>query len=433
MPKRGVSAITATLLVIANMIGTGIFTTTGYAYAAIGNRYATLMLWVVGGILALCGALSYAALGMAVPRSGGEYHFLSVLFHRSLGFCAGFVSLFAGFSAPIAASAIAFGKYFYAILPLAPPLYYAIALIILLTIVHSIGLDYGSRVQNLFTLLKIALILLFIAIGFHYLKTHPQGIQALQKSKDLNALFSTGFAISLVYVAFAYSGWNASTYIIGELRNPRKTVFISLFLGTLIVTLLYTGLNYVFLTTTPPHLYSAKEEIGHIVAVHLLGSSGGKFLSTLIAVALISSVSAMVMAGPRVTQVMGEDFRLFRWLAHKSRNGVPVMALWVQCAIALTMVLTATFQWIIEYISFTLSIFTFLTVLGALLKYRSLIKKHKVTLWGYPLTPVLFLLLNLWMMLHITFQEPKVFIASIATLGLGFLLYFLVHAFQKTS
>ncbi len=427
MKKAKISYFSTILLVIANIIGTGIFTTTGYLYLDLQNISATFYIWIIGGVLALTGALTYASISINYPRSGGEYHLLTKLFHPSLGFVSGFVSLIAGFSAPIAASSIAFGKYFGAVLPLFSPIQYAVGLVLFLTVVHSIGIKYGASLQNVFTLLKISLIVLFILIGFNSLPSFSAGWEKINSDFSWAAMLSPAFAVGLVYVSFSYSGWNAAIYIIDEVKNPRKNLPIALIGGTLVVIVLYLGLNFIFLATTNPETFAGKEEVGHIVALNLLQERGANFLSMLISVALISSVSAMTMAGPRVTYVMGQDFKIFKVLARKSRNNTPVVALILQFIVVTIMILTAKFDVILKYIGFTLSIFTFLVALGGTIKHM----KKELKLWGFPFVPVIFMALNIWMIVYTGLQTPIVLLTGFLTLFVGFIIYWIINKFSN--
>jgi len=240
-PRHSVSLVTATAIVVANIIGTGIFTSLGFQVSGIPSGFALLSLWAIGGVCALCGALAYGELAAALPRSGGEYNFLSAVFHPGVGFVAGWTSATIGFAAPIALSAMAFGQYSQSIVPGVSPLAMSVAVASISSLVHLYSVRAGSVFQNAFTWVKVILIAAFIVAGFAF--GHAQSISFAPRSHDLHLVFSTPFAVSLVYVMYAYSGWNASTYIIGEVHNPQRNVPKSLLMGTTIVALLYIGLN----------------------------------------------------------------------------------------------------------------------------------------------------------------------------------------------
>src|ERR1041385_6957693 len=275
-PRR-ISLLTATCILIANMIGTGILTSLGFQVGDLPTGFAIVFLWLVGGICAMCGALSYAELAAALPRSGGEYHFLRVIYHPSLGFLAGWISATVGFSAPVAIAAMPFGTYLNQIFPEINPLFAAIASVSLVTFVLLCDLQLGSAFQIGSTVLKVALIGLLIGAGFYVNKTQP--ISFLPVKGDPALIASAPFAISLYWVMYAYSGWNASTYIIGEIRHPRRNVPLSLIVGTIIVILLYVGVNAVFLRTTPATEMIGKQQVALIASAHIFGPTGGKIIA----------------------------------------------------------------------------------------------------------------------------------------------------------
>jgi APA family basic amino acid/polyamine antiporter len=407
-------------VVVASMIGTGIFTTTGFLVADLNAVMPVLIIWLVGGFLALCGAWAYGELSAAIPRSGGEYHFLSRIYHPLLGFLAGWISLIVGFSAPIAAAAIAFSKYSAAVLPSFPTLVGAVGLIILLSIAHIADVKLGSYIQNFFTILKVVLICIFIVGGLGL----PPAVPLQITSPDWSVMLSPAFATGLIFVFFAYSGWNGATYIINEVKKPRKIIPLALFFGTALVIFLYFLLNVVFLRAVPLSDLSGTVEVGHLAAVRLFGLTTGKLISSLIAVVLISSVSAMIMTGPRVYHTIGQDFPIFKKLSGESARATPLIAISLQAIIAIVMVITATFDVLLNYIGFTLSLSTGLTVAGVIvLRNREPDLKRPYHTWGYPVTPVLFILLSLWMIIHNFLIRPFESITGIITIGVGIIIY----------
>ncbi|MBR9998344.1 MAG: amino acid permease, partial [Cyclobacteriaceae bacterium] len=351
---------TAFSIVVANMIGTGVFTSLGFQVAEIRSVFALLMLWLIGGLIALSGALSYGELAAALPRSGGEYHFLSKIYHPVLGFLAGWVSILVGFAAPTALAAMAMGSYAQSFVPFAYPGLFAISVVVILSLIHSFQIRFGGKFQRVVTFLKIGLIVFFIASGFFI--NEPQTLRILPGTSDWKQVFSPSFAVSLIFVSYAFSGWNASVYITDEIRQPARNIPWSLILGTLTVTILYFLLNFVFLYTAPLSALEGKIEIGFISATYIFGESGGKIMSLVITLLLVSTLSAMIWIGPRVTMVMGEDYRILRFLAKKNRYGVPVLAIWVQAAITMILIVSSTFEEVLVYAGFVLNIFTLLSV-----------------------------------------------------------------------
>ena len=430
--KSLISLFTAINIVVANMIGTGVFTSLGFQVLDIKSGFALLSLWMVGGIFALCGALSYGELGAAMPRSGGEFHYLSRIYHPALGFLSGWVSVTVGFAAPIAAAAMALGQYLSKVFPALMPTAIALVVVIGVSLIHAQNIKLGSYFQNVFTPLKVLLIIFLVVSGFILAK--PQDINFLPATGDLNLIFSSPFAVSLVFVMYSYSGWNASVYIASEVKDPEKNVPRSLFLGTLIVLVLYLLLNFIFLYTTPIEELAGKVEVGYIAANRIFGPAGGQIMSLLISLGLLSSISSMVWAGPRVTQVIGEDFTLFRLLATKNANGVPYYALLIQLAIVLVLIITSSFQVLVTYLSFTLTLSSFLTVLGVFvhrLRYPEVPRPYKT--WGYPLTPLIFLFISLWMLIYIFRDRPMESIAGLGTILIGLPVYLIASKNQAVS
>lgn len=428
-PRLGL--LTATALVVANMIGTGVFTTTGYMVLGLQSG-PILMGWLLGGLLALCGAAVYGELGAMMPRVGGEYVYLKEAFHPAIGFLSGWVSLIVGFSAPIAASSMAFGSYVGFAIPGMPEKAAAIGLIAALTLLHMIHVALGSGVQNVFTVLKAALIVLFVGAGL-LLGNGDWGHLDMALPETSGSVLAPAFWVSLVYVSFSYSGWNAAAYVAGELRDPGRDLPRALLIGTAIVTALYIGLNLVFLYAAPAAALAGKKEVGAVAASHLFGASAGRWLSTLIALALVSSVSAMVMAGPRVYMAMAEDGLFFRRLAARNRGGAPALSVLLQGGLAVLFVLLVPFAKLLEYIGFTLSIFAALAVLAAfVLRRRRPDAPRPYRTFGWPVTPILFLGLSLWMAIFLVRERPTATLfGGGSTIAAGLLVYLVWRLVQR--
>jgi APA family basic amino acid/polyamine antiporter len=424
--KHTISPLTATCIVVANMVGTGIFTSLGFQLAGVPTGFAILAIWVVGGICALCGALSYAELGAALPRSGGEYHFLGVIYHPAVGFLAGWVSATVGFAAPVAIAAIAFGTYFAEVVPGLNPLVLSLAVVTICTVVLLRDLQLGSAFQNGSTILKIALILVIIVAGFCVKSTEP--VAFLPAKADGALILSAPFAVSLYWVMYAYSGWNASTYIVGELRNPSRTIPLSVGLGTVLVMVLYLGMNAVFLRTTPVAEMVGKQQVAVIAGAHIFGSAGAKMMALFICLGLFSTVSAMMWIGPRITAAMGEDLRALNWLAQRNAHGVPTTAILTQFTIVIVLLLTTTFQTAVNLVQFSLTLCSALAVLGVfVLRWRRPDLPRPYRTWGYPVTPLIFLVISLWMLEHML-ADPDTRAPSLRGLTvmvLGLAVYFL--------
>ena len=423
--------LTATAIVIANMVGTGVFTSLGFQIVEIKSYFALLMLWLVGGIIALSGALSYGELGAALPRSGGEYHFLSKIYHRLMGFLAGWVSVLIGFSAPTALAAMAMASYSIMVFDILNPVVLSCFIVLIISLVHSFNIKTGSLFQVVVTILKIILILFFIFAGL-WLAENVQEVQIIPAKQDWQDIFTPAFAVSLIYVSYAFSGWNAAVYITGEIKNPEKNIPRSLITGTLTVTILYLLLNFVFLYSSPLEQMEGKVEVGFVAAENIFGITGGKIMATVIALLLVSSVSAMVWIGPRVTMVMGEDFRSLKFLGKTNKNGIPVYAIWFQAAITCILIITSTFEEVLVYSGFVLNLFTTLSVLGIfVLRYRQPHLKRPYRVIGYPFTPLVFVALSIWTLTYLLIEKPMESLAGLITVFLGIIFYFISKFIQK--
>src|ERR1700689_1556417 len=390
-PSAGtVSGLTATAIVIADMGGTGVFTSLGFQVADIKSGFALLLLWVVGGVVAICGAFCYAELATMLPRSSGEYNFLRQIYHPAFGFVAGWLSATVGFAAPIALAAMAFGSYFKSVAPDAPPLVLGLGITWLAALVHLGGVRFGGAFHNVWTVLKLVLIVVFIVAGFAFGDSQP--ISFMPSAADLDVITGAPFAISLVFVMYSYSGWNAATYIAGELREPARNLPRALLAGTAIVIVLYVGLNAVFLATTPIQELAGQLDVASIAGRHVFGPFGGRIVGALICLGLISSISAMTWIGPRVTMTMGEDMPVLRLFSRKSRHGVPAVAIIFQLLVSNLLLRSESFEKVLDFIQFSLTFCSFFAVLGVIkmrITHPHLPRPYRA--WGFPVTPVVFL------------------------------------------
>jgi APA family basic amino acid/polyamine antiporter len=432
--QRRLGLFSATSLVVANMIGTGIFTTSGFILERLGDPWSLLWCWLAGGLLALAGALCYGELGANLPRTGGEYVFLRRSLGPAVAFVSGWISLIVGFSAPIAASAIALAAYLLpalglesgwqwqlevggrAWLRLTPQAGLALGAIGGLSLVHWAGLVLGARVQNCLTVLKLAILGVFLAAGFVWGRGSWEHLAADPASATL---LSGDFAVALVFVMFAYSGWNAAAYLGGEIKDPARNIPRALALGAGLVTLLYLAINLLYLYALPPERMSGVLELGSAAARALFGPAAGAWFGLAIAGGLLSVLSAMIVAGPRVYYAMAADGLFFASLARVNRRGTPGAAIAWQAAIAGAMVLTASFDALLIYIGFTLSLFAALTVAGLMVLRRrgELAAGYRTP--GYPLTPAVFILASLWIVAHSLATSPLAPVWGLATMAAG--------------
>jgi basic amino acid/polyamine antiporter, APA family len=420
---------TAISMVIANMIGTGVFTSLGFQLFGVQSGFGIVLLWLLGGIIALCGALSYGELASAMPRSGGEYNYLSNIFHPMLGFVAGWVSVIVGFAAPVALSAIALGKYVNKVYPNVNMVMLACVVVIFMTIIHSFTLKRSAVFQDASTIVKLILMVGIILVAF--ILGTSQHVSILPMNSDIKeqswkAIFSSSFAVSLNWIYYSYSGWNAAAYVANDMENPKVNIPKALIFSTLVVTVLYLLINYAFLYTAPISELKGQVEVGYISASHIFGTNGGNIMAILIAITLISSVSSLVFIGPRIAQVMGEDLPQISILAKLNKHSIPVLATVVQSAITLALILTSTFESVLLYAGFTLNLFSFLTVFGLMVmrwNRKDLVSTFKVPL--YPIPPLIFLALSAWTLYFTLTEHPRESIYGLLTILAGSVIYFI--------
>jgi APA family basic amino acid/polyamine antiporter len=418
---------TVTAVVIANMIGTGVFTSLGFQLLEIRSGFLIVLLWALGGLIALCGAMSYAELGAALPRSGGEYNFLSRIFHPAAGFVSGWVSATIGFAAPTALAAMTFAAYALSSIgageqPALEKLL-AVLLVLVLTAVHSFRRRQSGGLQAIFTVLKIGTILLFCGAALVFAGA-GQPVAFTPAPGDAAMLAGGAFAVSLIYVSYAYSGWNAATYLANELEDPRRDLPLILFTGTEIVTLLYVALNAVFLKVAPMDQLTGQLEVGYVAAVSAFGEESARYTGLVLALLLVSTVSAMTLAGPRVLQVIGEDFPVLRALARVNGDGLPYVAIVLQSTVAVIFILTSGVESVLVFAGFTLALNSFATVLGVfVLRIREPDLRRPYRTFGYPITPLLYLVLMGWTLGYVLYTRPAEGWFGIALIASGAAMY----------
>ncbi len=421
VPVRRVTLPVAIAIVVANMVGTGVFGSLGFQVAGLPSGFPVMLLWVLGGVISFCGAVCYAELAAMMPRSGGEYHLLREAWHPAAGFLSGWVSATVGFAAPVALNAVLMGNYLGAIFD-APPWVFSVPVVVLVSAVHLGSLSRIGQFQMFFTGLKIGLILMLAGAAF--LLGARQPLSFLPVAGDAALIGSPAFAISLVYVLYAYAGWNAAVYIAGELKNPRRTLPLALLIGTGVVTALYVLLNAAFLWSTPMASMANVPEVGFVVATGIFGERGGAVMGLLISVGLISTISSMTWAGPRVTAAMGEDYRAFSRLARRNRSGVPVWAVLLQALVVLVLVITARFEQLIQYIQAILTLSSLMTVLALFwLRWRMPRAPRPYRAWGYPVTPLIFSLMSAYVLYYQVREKPAETGWGLVTLAVGAVVY----------
>jgi len=448
--KRELGLFSATVIVVANMIGTGIFTKPGLIAGELDDLLSMLICWLLGGLFALSGALCYGELGVVYPEAGGEYVYLREGFGKLMGFLSGWVSLIVGFSAPIAAASIAFAGYVFQtfVFPTGPvitssllgiplisfslPIALAVSIIALLSFIHYCGVAFGTTIQNVLTLFKIGVIIVFIASALIVGQGSMSHFSGEWRMADL---FQDKFAISLIFVSFAYSGWNAAAYLGSEIKKPDVTLPSSLVLGTLLVTALYLLLNVVYIYSLRQEAMAGVIEVGAKSAVALFGEDISNYFSASISLALLSVLSAMIMTGPRVYYAMSRDRVFFESFGSISTiHKTPSRSIILQGAIAIIMVITASFDNLLIYIGFTLSVFTSLTVAGLMrLKFTTLSVHSGYKTIGYPFTPLVFILGNLWIIYFSVKSRPITSLWGFLTICVGIMVFLFFHRKNKRT
>ncbi len=432
--QRELRLFPTTNMVIASMVGTGIFTTSGLLMADLFNPLLLIVLWVIGGVIALCGALCYGELGATYPEAGGEYIFLNHLYHPIYGFLAGWVSLFVGFSAPIAAASLGCSEYLWEAIPALtawgnPDLFkrlVAIAIIIGFTLLHLRGLKIGALVQNYLVVMKVLLIVVLVITGFTIGKGSLSNF-------SLGRAFTFDFAgfktvgLSLMWIMFAYSGWNASAYLGSEIKDPERNLPRSLIIGTGTVLLLYVFLNLLYIYAATPAEMSGEIAIGGLAAGNLFGTSMQRVISFLIAFALLSSISAFIILGPRIYYAMARRGHFFRMAGRvhpvfKAPSGSIIL----QSCIALIMVLSGTFDQILTYMGFALGIFPLFAIFGLFKLRREGLSRAPIPF--FPLIPIIYLCISSAILVLAYFERPVESSIALGTILTGIPVY---HAFAR--
>lgn len=421
---------TAMAIVIANMIGTGIFTSLGYQLADIRSGFVIMTLWFLGGIMSLCGALCYAELGSRLPRSGGEYNFLSQIYHPGAGFVSGWISATVGFAAPTALAAMTFGQYLGSVFPALDPLWLATILIVSMTAVHSTTHKNSGGLQNFFTSGKILLIIGF-SIAALIAAPELQDVSYIPQASDLDLFTGGAFAVSLIFVGYAYTGWNAATYLTGELDDPQKSLPRVLIVGTASVMVCYVLLNFVFLATAPMDAMANVIEIGYVSARYAFGDIGGTIMGLSLSLLLISTVSAMLVAAPRVLQMLGEDYSLIEKLGKVNRHGIPAFAIWLQAVMALLFLWFTDFDTIVVLAGSTMAINSLVVIVGVFILRKKQGSDHtgfKIPL--YPLPPIIFITITTITLSYLAIQNTTEIVFSAGIITSGIILYAVAHKFS---
>jgi len=439
---RQLGIVSASALVISNMIGAGIWSTPGILAGQVGSAGMILLIWAVGAVCALAGAFCYSELGVNFPSSGGEYVYLTQAYGPTWGFMTGWVSFFAGFSAPIAAAALAFSDYlghFLAAFKLenarhlvgsgalefkfGVPQSIACTVIALFTIINCLGLRLTARVQNVLTFLKVTVIFVFLAAGFALGSGSWENLAHPAIRTSSTPLYAQ-FIVSLLLVYFAYSGWNAATYIAEELKQPARTLPYSLAFGTLLVGALYLGLNVLFIYAMPLETMKSEVAVGALAATHLFGNAVAGFFAAAMALSLLATMNAEITIGPRVYYAMAKNGAFFADAARvHPRWHTPAIAIVCQGLCSMLMTITP-FVDLLLYIGFLLNFFALLSVASLFkLRGRPGWRKLGVVSFAYPLVPVFFILVGVGMTIFSITYKPVTAAIAILTVAVGAVVY----------
>jgi len=400
------------------MIGTGVFTSVGFQLSSVQNTWTILLLWFAGGLLALFGAFAYAELGTHFSESGGDYIYLSRLFHPVLGYLSAWAGLIVGFSAPVALAAMAFTKYL-SPFGLQNNVWLAVGVIILIGLMHSFTIKHSSRFQNSSTIIKVVFIVCLIIIGFMLPGSKSNAIDF--SGSWQHEILKPGFAVSMVYVSFAYTGWNAAAYVADEINEPNKNLPRALIASTLFVAATYILFQFVLLRNANVVELQGKEDVTFISFGNLLGSTGGKWVSIFIAIQLVATVSSYLWVGPRVTWAMAREHKLWKPLSKKNQHGIPVAAVWLHVLISIVLALSGSFEKVLLYAGFVLTLMFSLTVATSLF-----IKEPKAHTFKSPLKPwlqIIFLAFNAWVLIFTFIDRPKESLIGIGILAVGLVVY----------
>ena len=422
MKRKAIGIYTLIALVIGNMLGAGVFTTSGFALGDLGSPGFVLLAWFLGGLVALCGALSYGALARLMPVSGGEYFFLSRVIHPMAGVVAGWVSLWAGFTAAIAFAAITFEAY---LLPTAansalPPNVLASLAIVFAGLAHGVQVRYGTILQNIAVALKLTLITGFILFALLVADAAQWAGLENWRQNETSPLALPAFATTLMWISFSYSGFNAAVYIASEAPDARRLVPRAIILGTLVTMLVYLILNAIFVFAPAADVIANQEDVAALAARVLGGTTLETAMRGIIAMALFTSVSAMIMVGPRVYAQMAEDGLMPRWMGF--RGQVPSRAIAAQSLLAIILVWLTDLRELLSYLGFTLGLCTAATI-GCLFVLARRDPGITTGLPGYPWAPALFIACTLLFALLAATINPGEMLAAALTIASAVIVY----------
>lgn len=411
-------------MVVANMIGAGVFTSSGYSLAALGNPDRVMLAWWLCGVWAISGAIAYGALVSRLPMSGGEYLFLSRFCHPSIGFLAGWISLIAGFTAPIALAAKGASLYGFGKQDPVTEQCIAAGVIVVATLAYLLGVNIGAKIQNTIVAIKILLLAIIIVVAFAVASsTGWQGNVLSDRNSNLWPEDFSAWTVllgSMSWVALSYTGFNAAVYVAGQAKDAAVNVPRAMLRATLVVTLIYLLLNAVFVYAPPPELIAGQEDVAAIVGRYIGGAAFESLVRITISLAMVTSVFAMLLAGPRVYQKMAEDGvmpRLFN-----TDGPTPRIATLFQAALSIIAVFAAELLQLMKYLGLTLSACGAIAVLS-LWWMRKHLPDARPLQWWENLALSIYVLITLAILAASYETHRSEFFAMLITFAVGFLFY----------
>ena len=417
--KNKIGWKTATAIVISNMIGTGVFTTLGFQVVELQNTITIFLLWFIGGVLALFGAFCYAELGTFFKGNGGDYIYLSKTYHPLLGYLSSWISLVIGFSSPVSLAALAMAKYL-SVFQGNFGTYFAIVVILLVALALSFSISISGKFHNFFTFIKVSFVVVLIIIGV-LLSQNPIHTSLNFGNSWEQEILLPAFATSLVFVTYAYTGWNSASYIAGEIDKPQKNLPKSLIIGTVFVTFCYVFINYIMLKHAPIEALKGKEDIMGIAANYMFGSTFGKIVNVFIALQLVATISGYLWVGSRITQATASENKLWSFLAVKNKKNIPVRAIFAHAIIAIIIISTGSFKQIFLYTAFVLQLLSTLAISTAFFLKKSDRKLFKSNL--FYVFPTIFVLFSGYILYFTFINNPKESIIGLVIVIIGILLY----------
>lgn len=409
---------TAAGLVVANMIGTGVFTSLGFQIVDNQNTWSIILLWVIGGIMALMGAMVYAELGTHFKKSGGDYIFLSRTINPAVGYLYAWISLTLGFPAPVAIASMAMVHYWKPLIGDNLSFVLGIVAIMMMSVFHSFSVQQSGKVQNVLTAIKLIFVISLIGVGVYFASTLESS--AFDYSSTWTSeIWKPGFAISLIYVFYAYTGWNSAAYIVEEIEEPRKSLPKALIIATFLVMVVYVFLQLIFLKHASIEQLSGKVQVATLAFGNLFGSQGIFWVSLFIGIQLIATISGYTWVGPRITQAMAKEFKLWKPLSKTNQRGIPVRAIWFNTFISFLLMFTGSFEMVMLYVGFVLQMMGTLTIVSSLLVKQAEGFKSPFKPW----LQLIYLLFSLWVMFFMLYDRPKESAIGIGIILFGYIIY----------